>query len=452
MKKTVTILFLLLIGLLAAYQWYLKPLLTIYVGFSAKTVCSCHFIQDRGVADILEDELTVAAFIDNNIEKEQQLVRSSFLGVERLAKYRKGMGCSILSETKVADLPTEKIPRNLANSDLPIDKNKYPTLQEVVNKAFEEPYENKAVHTRGVVIIKDSVIIAEQYGDGFTATTPQMGWSMTKSVTNALVGILVKKGQLDIHQPAQIKEWYQKENDPRQAITLDHLMRMSSGLYFEEEYDKASTVNRMLWTKADAGKEAYAQPLQYAVDSVWYYSSGTTNIISHLIRNQFSDYQTYLRFPYQELFDKLGMESVVLETDANGTYVGSSLMYASARDWAKFGMLYLQNGNWNGEQILTKEWINYSVARTTTLSPYGYYGAQFWLNALEEPPTNEGMALKWEGVPSDAYYASGFEGQTVLVIPSKNMVIVRLGQTLDRSAWDIGKFAGEVLKAVGIDG
>ena len=142
------------------------------------------------------------------------------------------------------------------------------------------------------------------------------------------------------------------------------------------------------------------------------------------------------------------MNSVIMETDANGTYVGSSLMYASARDWAIFGQLYLQDGVWNGERILPEGWVKYSSTPTTTLSPYGFYGAQFWINTQQDPPADSDIPPVWKGVPKDAYYASGFEQQTVLIIPSKNVVIVRLGQTLDRSAWDIGDFAAKVLKVI----
>ncbi len=448
MKKALLLILLIAFGMFAGYQWYIKPLLNIYVGFSAKTVCSCHYLQKRSIADILKDELSVAPFIGNSIDAENKVIRSSFLGVERLAKFRKGLGCTLLSEIKADQLPDIDLTRNIVGYAIPKEVNRFPKLAPVIRQAFEEPFEDKVVNTRAVIVIKDSVIIGEQYAEGYDKHTPLMGWSMTKSVTNALVGILVKQGKLNIQQSVKINDWYLKENDPRQAITLDHLLRMSSGLYFEEEYDKASTVNRMLWTKADAGKEAYAQELQYPVDSVWYYSSGTTNIISHIIRNQFSNEQDYLSFPYSALFDKLGMTSVTMETDANDTYVGSSLMYASARDWAKFGLLYLQNGKWNGERILTEDWVAYSSKRTPTLSPYGFYGAHFWMNALENPPANSDYPSKWEGVPADAYYAAGFEGQNVLIIPSKNMVIVRLGQTLDRTAWDIGKFSASVLEAI----
>ncbi len=448
MKKVILFLLILVALLFFGYQFYAKPMLNIYVGFSAKTVCSCHFIQNRSIGDIVEDELSIASFINHDVEKEKNLVRSTFLGVERLAAFRKGLGCTLLSERKQEELSKIKPKNPVTSSALPVNLNPNPALDKVVNAAFREPFEDKAVNTRAVLVLKDSVIIAEKYAKDFNKSTPLMGWSMTKSVTNALVGILVKQGKLDIHKPAPIKEWSIDPNDPRKQITLDHLLRMSSGLYFEEKYDSESTVNRMLWTKADAGKEAFSQKLQHPVDTEFYYSSGTTNIITHIIRQQFPDYQEYLTFPYRELFDKLGMNSVIMETDANGTFVGSSLMYATARDWARFGQLYLQDGVWEGERILPEGWVKYSSTPTSTLSPYDFYGAHFWINGKKEPPANPGIPRAWEGVPLDAYYAAGYEGQTVLIIPSENLVIVRLGQTLDRSAFNVGTFAAEVLKAL----
>ncbi len=448
MKKRYLISLIALILLAVSYFYYLRPLFYIYVGFAAKTVCSCHFLQGRSLEDIRAHELTPATFIGAEIDDQQQQIDAAFLGVKRTAVYRPGMGCTLLSERLPQDLPRTQPQRTTKGrpTELPIDLDRYPGLSPVLAKAFEEPFADKAVNTRAVLVVKDSTIVGERYAPGFDKNTPQMGWSMAKSVTNALVGILVREGKLDVFEPAQIEDWHQNGSDNRQAITLDHLLRMSSGLYFEEDYGSASTVNRMLWTKADAGKEAYQQSLQHPVDSVWYYSSGTSNIIGHIIRNQFPDYQSYINFPYQQLYDKLGMNTVVMETDANGTFVGSSLIYASARDWAKFGQLYLQDGVWNGERILPPGWVTYTRTRTPNLAPYHFYGAHWWINALEEPPAGVAvMKRKWEGVPVDAFYASGFEGQTVLVVPSENVVIVRLGQTLDRSAWDMGAFAAEVL-------
>ena len=421
-------------------------MLKIYTGFSAKTLCSCHFIQNRPLDNIIKDELSPAKFINSEIDEAAKSVRSSFLGVTREAIYRPEMGCTLVSERSISDI--KKLDKPYVNEasifEFDINNNQNTPLLDIINAAFEEK-EDKVVNTRAVVIIKDGQLIAEKYAESYSKDTPQMGWSMTKSVTNALVGILVKEGKIDIHKNAVISDWSSKD-DPRHDITIDNLLRMSSGLFFEEEYDSESTVNQMLWTKADAGKVAYSQELAHPINTKWYYSSGTTNIISHIIRNQFSDYQDYISFPHKALFDKIGMSTAILETDANGTYVGSSLMYASARDWAKFGLLYLQDGVWQGERILPEAWVDYSRTPSVTVEPYNFYGAHFWINAAEEHPENNEMARMWSGVPKDAYYASGFEGQTVLIVPSKNAVIVRLGQTLDRSAFNFGEFAAQVLE------
>lgn len=439
---------LLLVAVVAGYV-HVKPMLYIYTGFTAKTACSCHYIQDRNIEDIKEHELEPASFI--NAAFDGQVTTASFLGIRRQAIFHPKLGCTLLSEKSVEDLEN-RTANNIRSTNsqglIPSELNSNPALQKVIDAAFEEPFQDKAVNTRAVIVIKDSLILAEKYAEGYGANVPQMGWSMTKSITNALIGILVKQGKLNIHQPAPIEDWHTSIDDPRKDITLDHLLRMSTGLEFAEEYDKASTVNQMLWTKADAGKVAYSQPLAHPVDSVWNYSSGTTNIISHIIRNEFDDYQEYLAFPYKALFDKIGMTNVYFETDANGTHVGSSLMYATPRDWARFGLLYLNDGVWNGERILPEGWVDYSRTPSSTVKPYDFYGAHWWLNAKEEPKGDSGFARHWEGVPTDAYYASGFEGQTVMVIPSLDMVIVRLGQTLDRSTWDIGDFAGKVIEAI----
>ena len=431
-------------------------MLGILTGFSAKALCSCHFISERSLEDIANHELSVASFASHSIDYDQQISSSSFLGVKRQAIYRAGRGCTLLSEMTAEELKSQETvtyKSGMSTFDFPKDTSDlYPALQGVIDQAFEEPYSDKAVNTRAVLVIKDGVIIGEQYKEGYHQQTAQMGWSMTKSVTNALVGILTQKTDLDIYAPAPISAWHEKSDDPRQAVTLDQLLRMSSGLAFEEDYGSDSDVNRMLWTKADAARVAYSQKLVHEPDTQWYYSSGTTNIISKIIRDQFPDQTSYLKFPYESLFSKLGMSTAIMETDPSGTYVGSSLMYASARDWAKFGQLYLNDGIWNGERILPEGWVEYSITPTKTTSPYDYYGAHFWINAKKEPPAGSAMPSPWVDVPADAYYASGFEGQTILLLPSENMVIVRLGQTLDRSAWDIGAFAGQIIKSTfGID-
>ena len=256
---------------------------------------------------------------------------------------------------------------------------------------------------------------------------------------------MVKEGKLDIHTPAPVPEWQIEENDPRKPITINNLLQMSSGLSFEEDYSKASVVNRMLWLEADAAAITAAQPLAEPINTQWYYSSGTTNLLSRIIRDQFEEQQAYLNFPRAVLFNPMGMRTAIIEPDPSGTFVGSSLMYASARDWARYGLLYLYDGVWNGQRILPEGWVEYSAARAPALKE-GFYAAHFWTNATEDA-----MAVfnrRWKDVPEDAFYASGFEGQNVVIIPSMDLVIVRLGMTADRSAWDIGAFVTDVVQAI----
>jgi CubicO group peptidase (beta-lactamase class C family) len=271
---------------------------------------------------------------------------------------------------------------------------------------------NETQRTRTVLIAYKNRILAERYSSGFNKDTPVLGWSMTKSILATLYGILQFQGKIDLSQPAALPEW---ENDERRNITLDHLLRMQSGLAWDEDYSTISDVTRMLFMEADMAhvqieKKAVALPAE-----VWNYSSGTSNLLSGILRNQFESEQAYLDFPYKELIDKTGMHSMMLEVDLAGNFVGSSYGWANTRDWARFGLLYLNEGMWNGEQLFGSEWVEY-VTRPTAHSN-GRYGAHFWLNAGNVYP----------GVPKDLYSANGYQGQYVFVIPSLNLVIVRTG-------------------------
>lgn len=253
---------------------------------------------------------------------------------------------------------------------------------------------------------------------------------MTKSVTNAMVGLLVKDGKLDVTKPTPITEW---ANDNRKLITLDNLLRMSSGLKFEEVYSGISDATKMLFSKAGAGQYAIQSPIEGPPATKWYYSSGTSNILQEIIRRQCKTHAEYLNFPHQRLFQKLGMNTAHLEPDASGTFVGSSFMYASARDWAKFGQLYAQDGIWKGERLLPEGWVAYS-SRETPHSD-GRYAAQFW------------TYIRKEGLPADSFTMNGFEGQFVLIIPSKQLVAVRLGCSPEEKYFNEVRFFKEIAAA-----
>jgi CubicO group peptidase (beta-lactamase class C family) len=205
----------------------------------------------------------------------------------------------------------------------------------------------------------------------------------------------------------------------------------------------------MLFDTRDMAAFAASKPLVEEPGSAWHYSSGTTNILSRIVREAIGGTdQDALEFPRRALFDRLGMRDTVFEPDASGTVVGSSFVYASPRDWARFGLLYLQDGVWQGERVLPEGWVAYTTSPTPK-APQGRYGAQWWLNA-GDPADNADR--RWPNLPPDIFWADGHDGQAVVVVPSHDLVLVRLGFTPDPEAWDLGAFIGDVLEAIPEDG
>ena len=282
--------------------------------------------------------------------------------------YREGTGSTLLYDgipdrgrlapSSVADRLSPSRPRDPWPKGDQVDLDSLPAgidptrLREAMHWAFAEPYTSPRRRTRAVVIAYQGKIIAERYASGFGPDTPLLGWSMTKSVINALAGIMVRTGRWSLGMPAPIQEW-QLPDDARRRITLDHLLRMTSGLQFTEDYrNPFKDVITMLLRVPDAAAYAINKPLHREPGSAWHYSSGNTNIIARLLRESLPEAEEYLLFPRRALFDRIGMRSAVMEADSSGTFVGSSFMYATARDWARFGQLYVQDGTWEGERIL----------------------------------------------------------------------------------------------------
>jgi CubicO group peptidase (beta-lactamase class C family) len=301
---------------------------------------------------------------------------------------------------------------NLPQKDTVYPNVDYQMLQKAVEDAFDKPGE-KIRRSRAVLVIYKDHIIAEKYADGFDKNTPILGWSMTKSFTASIYGILQKQGRIDIDKPVDIPEW---KDDERKNITYNDLLHMNSGLEWDENYETISDVTKMLFLATDMGKVQLEKHTAGKPNESWNYSSGTTNLLAgYLLRKRFSSHQEYLDFWYRELIDKIGMHSALIETDLAGNYVSSSYGWATPRDWAKFGLLYLHNGNWNGEQIIDSSWVDY--VRTPTSTSNGRYGAQFWLNAGGHYPD----------LPKDMFSCNGYQGQMVAMFPSKDLVVVRMG-------------------------
>lgn len=441
---------LLMIGLtaLVSYLWRALPVVSAY---GAKNLCSCVFVAGRSPGHVIQNELNYSFMQYGSFEvdfNDSTATGNVFGLASRTAVYREKIGCTLVIGSDLQTLknqPYKQIPvpqqlsdtlewplgRRLTNS-IPSNFN-MKRLQAILNDAIGDTY-GKNTGTRGIVVSYGGKLIAEKYAAPFDEKTPQLGWSMTKSITNALIGIKVKEGLLEVNNQAPITFW---NEDNRGEIKLDDLMRMSSGLEWEEKYGGVSTATEMLFKSNNTGLYAAEQPLAYPPGSHWYYSSGTTNILSYILRNLMPQ-EEYFKYPYISLFHKVGATTAVIEPDASGTYVGSSFMYATPRDWTRFGLLYLNDGVWNGERVLPEGWVDYSIK--VTEGSKGKYGAQFWLNADN---------VRYPDVPEDTYLMSGFQGQNVVIIPSYNMVITRLAYDPEER-FDMNKFLADILNCVNI--
>ena len=444
MKKILKFGVVLLLTIIVGIIIYNYPRLNIITGFSAKSVCSCTFEAGRDLASIEAGDngfspINLAKNVINNNEKS---VTSTVFGLKaRKAIYKKGIGCVLLPKNyKDVQIKPNRIFLNnelkYPYGDLPQKDTLYTTvnysaLNTAVANAFDKPGDT-VKRTRAVVVIYKNQIIAEKYAKGFTKDTKLLGWSMTKSIASAVLGVLEKQGKINVNQTNLFPEW---ENDERSKITLNNLLQMNSGLEWTEDYNNISDVTKMLFLAEDMTKIQLEKPLKSKPNESWNYSSGTTNLLSRFIRNQFKTHQEYLDFWYAELIDKIGMSSMVIETDVSGNYIASSYGWATARDWAKFGLLYLNEGNWNGAQILNKSWVDYTKIPTNTSN--GRYGAQFWLNAGGVYPN----------VPKDLFSCNGYQGQHIFIIPSKDVVIVKFGLT-EHPDFNLDKFLSETLAAL----
>jgi hypothetical protein len=315
-------------------------------------------------------------------------------------------------------------------------------LGKAVELAFTEPNPKRLRRTRAVVVAQHGRLIAERYAPGFDRDSPFAGWSLSKSVMSALVGILIGEGRMSLQDAALWPEW--RAPDPRASINIEDLLRMRSGLQFSEEYsDLSSDVIEMLFSTPDVVSYAVNRPLTAPPGSVWSYASGTTNILSGILRRTVGE-ERYHAWPRHKLFDPMGMESAVMEVDAVGNFVSSSFMLATARDWARFGQLFLQDGIWVGRPILPVGWARFCVTPTPQ-SPAGKYGAHWWLKLQ---PDIGGATPAAARIPPDAFFAVGHEGQTLTVIPSRGLVVVRLGLSIYIDAWNHAQFIAEIVDAV----
>jgi len=444
MKKLLRVLALIIILLGIVVGLYYSKL-EVITGLAAKMSASAIFMTDRSQSSIESGDIGFfpinLAKID--VDKKERSVSASLFGLkERKAVYREGLGAVLLVEDSDKKPESESPKRDRSPTGLPFpygdraqkdtifDEVDYSKLGRVVENLFD-PVGEKEKQTRSVLVVYKDQIVAEKYIDGFGPETPMLGWSMTKSITSTIYGILQHQGKIDIQATTGLEDW---KNDDRKKITYHNLLQMNSGLDWVEDYFAFnSDTTPMLYFSDDMGTSQIDKNFSSEPDKSWYYSSGTTNLLAGpLLKAKFNSQQEYLDFWYTELLDKIGMHSAVIETDLSGTYIGSSYGWATTRDWAKFGLLYLKKGNWNGEQIFDPSWSEYVATPTNTSE--GRYGAQFWLNAGGHYPD----------APRDIYSCNGFQGQYVFIIPSRGLVIVRTGLAKEPD-FDVNAMLQEVI-------
>jgi len=427
----------------------------VMTSFAAKTVCSCVYVMGRTLESVRVEELEVYPFLPN---ADIQLLPDSSVTARLLwqkskAIYRKGLGCTLLSEQPEEVVRGQKIkiagppPFSQDTVAWPAG-NKTTEITSYINheklsKAIEDGFLNtdpkKPLNTHAIVVVYNGEIIAEKYAPGFDMNSRMMGWSMAKSVTNALVGILVRDGKLSVSDPAPLAEW---QLDERKNIRIENLLQATSGLQWNEAYFNPISDFHMMFTyRDDKAKFEASRKAEFAPGENFKYSSSSTNILSGIVRQLVGE-DDYHRFPYERFFYKTGMHSAIMEPDASGTFVGSSYCYATARDWARFGMLYLNDGYWVGGRVLPEGWVEYTTTPSSA-AKRGEYGAQWWLNAGEKNNTANRM---YPQLPPDAFWADGFEEQYVMVIPSKNLVVVRLGVSHHGSPFE--KMVKEIIECL----
>ncbi|MBR1270820.1 serine hydrolase [Bradyrhizobium sp. AUGA SZCCT0222] len=453
------------LGALALSSARARDVPKIATGFVANILCSETFVSGQQPDRIFRE--TTAAMpgvslitwaMDYKVDRTRKETSVTLLGLGRShAVYREGLGCYLDHGGAVAEIALPSIDAKSSQALLPdiagpsVVTSANPQLTVALDRAFAEPEQSPKRATKAIVVLRDGRVVAERYAEGYGIDTPILGFSATKSVISALTGILVRKGALTLDQPAPIAAW-QGADDPRRAITVDHLLRHTAGLALGSSLQASLSsvvepVNRMKFVMSDMAGYAESIELETPPGSQWNYNDGNTVILSHLIREAAGGKAAdLLRFARAELFAPLGMRNVTIEFDASGNADGSSQMLASARDWARFGQLYLNDGVAGGKRILPEGWVKYSVSPTS--NAWVGMGAGFWTNLGDSFGANYRSEHGW---PRDAFFAKGTMGQYVIIIPSEKLVIVRLGRSPNGppEADGVFRLVADVVAAVG---
>jgi len=424
---------------------YINSLMPVITGYAAKNLCSDVFVSNRKPEDVEAIDLNFSfiKFTKNSVNYDEKSVTSHFLWGKSKAIFRNGFGVTLLRDITEEKLRKSKYPANVdyghsqdsikwpLGDILPRRKTGIDTikLDDITKRLIRDNAYNGDVFA--FMVLYKGIPVAEAYKPQFNKNTRFLSWSIAKSLTNALVGVLAEKGKMDINNPAGIDEW---KADDRSKITLNDLLQMQSGLKWNEDYGNKSDVTVMLYCESDMSRYAFQQPLEHTPGTFWSYSSGTANIVSYLIRRQFTNDSLYYSFISSQFFSKIGIPDAVLEVDPSGTSIGSSYLYATVRDYARFALLYQNNGVLNGERIFPEGWVKYTTSAASASK--GEYGAFFWLN----------IGKKFPSAPEDMYMCEGHDGQQIFIMPAQELIVVVLGYSpTSKGGMDTNRLLKDIL-------
>lgn len=430
-----------------------KDLFHLVTNSVSHSICTAAFVSHIDPEQMFKEEQlpnmrSVGWAVRFHVDPDLHEVRATVLGMfAARAVYREGLGCVLVhGEEPVPDAGGFRdSPIASAFPESAVVEPKDPALRRALDAAFAEPNPATPRLTKAIVVLHDGQLIAERYAPGYGPETPIWGHSLSKSITNALIGILVHQGKLRLDQSAPITAWA-APNDSRHAITIDQLLRMDSGLPFDETDSVLNPMSRMFFLENDMARYAATVPLAYAPGTTWAYSNLSYVLLGRIAMNAAGagDAVAAERFVRSQLFAPLGMRNALIETDLAGTPVGSSHVYASARDFAQFGQLYLDDGVADGQRILPEGWVAYSHSQTLNTG----YGAGFWTNLV-----NEGRVPVWDApwglpqLPKDMFYARGALGQYIVIVPSERLVVVRLGVSI-YGGTGVGDVVAQIIAAL----
>ena len=419
-RRVVAVLLVLLVAAAVGGFFYARPLLETGTGYAAHNSCAVTLVAERDDPDSDLPDNPLVPFLTGYVNEAGGSSTSQILFTLSTQKawYTRGFGCTLGVDRPNLGEATKVVADTNPLSEAPAPEPDE-QVDDAIGRAFGDELTGsgaKLLGTRGIVVLRGGQLVGERYATGFDATTPQLGWSMGKSVTSLMLGRLVLQQRIAVDDTALLPEW----TDGRKDISVDQLLRMTSGLTWDETYALGTPITQMLYAEPDMARYAARQPLAHQPGSYQQYSSGSTNILCGVLTDLADAPDADL--PRQQLFAPLGLTSATWEVDATGTPVCSSYLWATPRDWATIGEFALQDGVWAGERLLPKGWMK----QTTTATPVPRseeqgYAAGWWSNRQADG------SLVEESLPADAYWASGHDGQRLYVVPSARLVVVRLG-------------------------